>query len=115
METTERSQADDPPPERTARASSTDFKALRVLHSKSLKEGRRRASRVLADAASCPCCRNLLVHIFDRVGSTLFFDDDPQVLADAFEPSERDGFASRVLAACIVLSGRPRIIPVLAV
>jgi hypothetical protein len=42
------------------------------------------------------------------VGSTLFLDDDPESLANAFEAPDRDKFAARVLAACIVLLGRER-------
>jgi hypothetical protein len=87
----------------------TNIKALRFLDAKTLSGARRHAGRVLSDALRCPCCQQLLGHVFDRLGSTLFLDDDPEQLQCAFEVEERDMFAPRVLAACIVLSGRPRI------
>ena len=93
---------------------SPDLKALHLLGSKSLGAARRRASKVLSDALCCPRCQKLLGHVFDKLGSTLFLDDDPAALECAFDPSERDAFAARVLAACIVLSGRPRVEPALA-
>jgi hypothetical protein len=88
---------------------SAKLKALEVLGVSGLGQARRRATQVLSDALRCPCCQGLLAHLFDRVGSTLFLDDDPFALACAFEPSERDDASVRVLAACVVLSGRPRI------
>lgn len=87
----------------------SDLKALRFLDAKTLSGARRHAGEVLSDALRCPCCQKLLGHVFDRLGSTLFLDDDPEQLQHAFENEERDLFAPRVLAACIVLSGRPRI------
>ncbi len=92
----------------------TDLKALLLLDSKSLGDARRHASKVLSDALRCPRCQKLLGHVFDRLGSTLFLDDDPALLECAFESSERDEFSPRVLAACIVLSGRPRVAATLA-
>ncbi len=56
-------------------------------------------------------CNNLLEHLFERMGSTFFLDDDPHALAESFEQSERDTLTARVLAACIVLNGRERIAP----
>jgi hypothetical protein len=44
-------------------------------------------------------------------GLDTLFDDDPDVLARAFEPSECDGEGTRVIAARIVLSGRERTSP----
>lgn len=87
----------------------TEMKALKVLGSRTLGDARRRATKVLSDALRCPRCQKLLGHVFDNLGSTLFLDDDPAALECAFDPGERDPFASRVLAACIVLSGRPRV------
>jgi len=89
-------------------------KAFDVLGVKSLSQAKKRATQVLSDALRCPCCQGLLAHLFDRVGSTLFLDDDPSALERCFEPGERDDSAARVLAACIVLSGRARVVPALA-
>jgi hypothetical protein len=94
---------------RPRRSGTPELKSLALLGSKSLADARRRASKVLSDALRCPQCQQLLGHLFDRIGSTLFLDDDPRALECAFDRSERDAFAPRVLAACIVLSGRPRI------
>ena len=94
---------DEPPPRR--------LKALDALSVASLPEGRRRADHVLKKAQRCPCCRTLLDHVFDCLGSTLFLDDDPHALVGAFKPSECDKFAEKVLAALIVLKGRPRLVP----
>jgi len=49
--------------------------------------------------------------MFERIGSTLFIDDDPEELILAFDPAETDGDALRTLAACIVLTGRSRLKP----
>jgi hypothetical protein len=68
----------------------------------------REAEGVLAEARPCRCCRSAVAHLFDRIGSTLFLDDDPVELAGRFDPDERDAFTPRVLAACILLRGRPR-------
>ncbi|NBD09677.1 MULTISPECIES: hypothetical protein [Corallococcus] len=85
------------------------LKAVRMLGARGLGDARRRAGRALEKAWRCTCCRGLLAHVFERVGSTLFLDDDPEVLAQAFDDSERDGFSARVLAACIVMVGRERV------
>jgi hypothetical protein len=93
---------------------SAKLKALDVLGVSSMAAAKKRATDVLTTALRCPCCQSMLGHLFDRLGSTLFLDDDPLQLARAFEPSERDESCTRVLAACIVLSGRPRVVPALA-
>ncbi len=90
----------------------TTNRALSVLGSATFTEARDRATQVLANALRCPRCQKLLGHVFDNLGSTLFLDDDPVALACAFDPGERDPFAARVLAACIVLSGRARVLAV---
>lgn len=88
-------------------------KAVRLLGEEQLANARRRAAHVLHNARRCACCKSLLEHMFDRIGSTLFLDDDPESLVKAFSSAERDSFSARVLAACIVLSGRERVAPVL--
>jgi len=89
-------------------------RALDALHAHSLSEGRRRARLVLAKAHRCACCQGLLDHVFDRIGSTLFIDDDPRSLAAAFPANERDADCQEVLAALILLRGRPRTAPACA-
>lgn len=88
-----------------------ELKAVRMLGARSLPEARREAAHTLKHARRCECCKSLLDHLFDRLGSTLFLDDDPEELAQAFEEAERDRFSPRVLAACIVLGGRARVLP----
>jgi len=87
-------------------------KAVRLLGVARLADARVQAAHALAGARRCTCCRDMLEHLYERVGSTLFLDDDPEQLAQSFEDGERDGFTARVLAACIVLSGRERVAPV---
>lgn len=84
---------------------------LKALCVASFSVARRRADGVLAKARRCPRCRALLAHVFECVGSTLFLDDDPHALIGSFQPAERDQFSERVLAALIVLQGRPRSAP----
>jgi hypothetical protein len=91
---------DEPPP--------GHLKALEALHVATLSEARHRADQVLAKAKRCQCCRTLLAHVFDCLGSTLFLDDDPHALLSSFKPDECDQFGEQVLAAVIVLNGRPR-------
>ncbi|GMT97569.1 hypothetical protein KH5H1_16880 [Corallococcus caeni] len=85
------------------------LKAVRMLGAQGLEDARRQGARALEKAWRCTCCRGLLAHVFERVGSTLFLDDDPEVLAQSFDDSERDPFSARVLAACIVMVGRERV------
>jgi hypothetical protein len=87
------------------------LRALVILRAHDLPEARARALIELLSAGRCQRCRSVLAHLYDRVGSTLFVDDDPDALARMFEPCERDGETSRLLAACIVLGGRPRVVP----
>jgi hypothetical protein len=67
------------------------------------------ARAVYARARACARCSSLLAHRFDRLGSTLFRDEDPRVLARAFDAADRDACTVRLLAACIVLFGRSRV------
>jgi len=86
-------------------------KAFDVLHVSTPDEARARARNVLERAHRCPCCQSLLDHVFERIGSTFFTDDDPRTLANAFPENERDNDSSEVLAALIVLEGRRRVAP----
>jgi hypothetical protein len=98
-------------PARQAGGASADdtLKAVRCLQAHGLPDARREARHVLERARRCTCCTSLLSHLYERLGSTLFLDDDPMALARAFEDAERDSDSARVLAACIVLSGRARV------
>lgn len=74
-----------------------------------LHAARRAAVRELGRASGCGCGESLLHHVHRRLGSTLFFDDDPQSLLQAFSAAEQVFITQRVLAACIVLTGKERI------
>jgi hypothetical protein len=82
--------------------------ALRYFDASTIEEAIPAARALHAASAECPRCRNLLAHRFDRIGSTLFHDDDPRELVRAFAWTDRDGCSVRLLAACIVLFGRER-------
>ncbi|MBS2032134.1 MAG: hypothetical protein JST54_29820 [Deltaproteobacteria bacterium] len=83
--------------------------AVHVLGASDLPRARAIAQRELERASNCLSCSQVLKEVFERVGSTLFLDDSPELLAQAFPPAERDGFTARVLAAYIVLFGRERV------
>lgn len=70
---------------------------------------RRLAVRTLAQAPCCSCCDSLIHHVYLRIGSTLFFDDEPSKLLSSFSAAERAFVTPQVLAACIVLNGRERV------
>src|SRR5258708_4696298 len=80
------------------------LKALRFLGDLGLGRARQ-VARAELDARACSCCPNVLVHVYNRMGLTFFFDEDPEVLARSFSPAERAVLTPRVMAACIVLWG----------
>ena len=86
-------------------------KALRYFHAKSFWEAAGCARAQLRSAEICPRCSRALARVHDRIGSTLFRDDDPRALICAFDPEDRNSCTLQVLAACIVLNGRDRIVP----
>lgn len=73
-----------------------------------LTAARRAAIRELSCVSLCGCCDSLLHHVQQRLGSTLFLDEDPTRLLDSFPLVERAFITPRVLAACILLTGRER-------
>jgi hypothetical protein len=75
----------------------------------SLAAARQAARRELVRAGSCGCCDSLVAHVFQRLGSTLFLDEDPVKLTEMFPAGERVFITPRVIAACILLTGRERI------
>ena len=83
--------------------------ALAYLDAMTLEEALPQARTIYANAERCSVCRSLLAHRFERLGSTLFRDEDPRMLARAFSAADRDGCTLRLLAACIVLFGRERV------
>jgi hypothetical protein len=110
MQALEADTQDADPHEPRLRAVDTDLpKAYAILGARELSEAWVLAQRELARARKCECCASLLAHVYDRIGSDLFLDDDPAQLAGAFDIGDRDRFTPRVLASCIVVSGRPRI------
>jgi hypothetical protein len=82
--------------------------ALAYFAAASFEDARPLARSIFQNAATCARCRNLLAHRFDRLGSTLFRDEDPRMLARAFDAADRDACTVRLLAACVVLFGRER-------
>jgi len=80
--------------------------ALRCLDAPRLGVAKRLALAAYQDALHCERCRRVLAERFDRLGSTLFSDDDPRELAACFDAP--DACTVRLLAACIVLFGRSR-------
>jgi hypothetical protein len=98
--------------ERTVRvstSSSEQLKAVQMLNATTLTNARRAARRELSAAKRCPRCASLLRHMFDRMGSDVFLEDDPNALAQAFESCDCDESTPRVLAAYVVLKGRHRV------
>jgi hypothetical protein len=83
--------------------------ALATLGTVSLTHARAEGKRILGRRAHCGCCVSAYVHLSRYVGSTLFFDDKPEQLHRALPPADRDAFSPRLIAACIVLHGRPRV------
>jgi hypothetical protein len=84
-------------------------RALATLDAATLLEAHAEAERQLARAPRCGCCLTPRVHLGRYVGSTLFLDDDPEMLRLALPPAERPRWSPRLLAACVVLYGRPRV------
>ncbi len=82
-------------------------KTLFLLGTSHLSAARRRARQILGQSWGAA----LPTTVFERLGSTLFLDDDPDKLAEAFAPAERLRFTPQVLAACIVIFGRERLQP----
>jgi hypothetical protein len=86
-------------------------KALRYFHARTFSEAAGSARALLRSAEICPRCSRALAHLYDRLGSTLFRDDDPKALISAFDPEDRNPCTLRIVAACIVLNGRDRVVP----
>jgi hypothetical protein len=70
---------------------------------------RAEAERELARGPRCRCCVHARVHLTRYIGSTLFFDDNPEQLQLALPAADRERFTPRLIAACIVLFGRARV------
>jgi hypothetical protein len=83
--------------------------ALQYFEASTFEEAAPAARALYASVDHCPRCHSLLAHRFERLGSTLFHDEDPRALARAFDAADRDGCTVRLLAACIVLFGRDRV------
>jgi hypothetical protein len=81
--------------------------ALDVLYAADWPQARAEAKRIIERGPHCRCCVGPRVHLTRFIGSTLFFDDDPEKLRLALPPGDR--LTARVIAACIVLHGRERV------
>jgi hypothetical protein len=92
-------------------AGNEEPKALRFFRADTFWEAARSARDVLRGAQNCPRCSRALAHLYDRLGSTLFHDDDPQALIRAFDPEDQSSCTLKIVAACIVLDGRERVEP----
>ena len=84
-------------------------KALAALDARTATEARAEAERELARARPCGCCVGPRAHLATHVGSILFLDDDPAELQRAIPRAEHAWWTRRLVAACIVLYGRPRL------
>jgi hypothetical protein len=79
---------------------------LRYFEAATFEEARSLALAAYLEARHCVHCCRVIEQRFDRLGSTLFRDDDPYELARCFDGA--DACTVRLLAACIVLFGRDR-------
>jgi hypothetical protein len=109
MQIQEETQDTEPHPRAAGLEAAGQSRAYELLGARNLAEAWTLAEQQLARARRCGCCTSLLAHVFDRLGTDLFLDDDPEQLLQAFDESDRDRFSPRVLAAAIVTSGRPRV------
>jgi hypothetical protein len=80
----ESSALDEPP------SSGDEPKALLYFRAKTFREAAGPAFAFLRSAERCPRCSRALAHLYDRLGSTLFRDDDPRTLIGAFDPEDRN-------------------------
>ncbi len=87
------------------------LKALDALDAQSPSEACTLAANELARARRCGCCLTPRIHLATYVGSTLFLDDDPAELQRAIPRAEQAVWTKRLVAACIILYGRPRLTP----
>lgn len=101
-----------PPPARWLRARpapTPPTNALAALDTRDPIAARADAERELARVPRCRCCVSARVHLAKYLGSTLFFDDKPELLRSALPAADRARWTVRAVAACIVLYGRPRV------
>ena len=85
-----------------------DPKAPRFFCASTFWEAQGPARAFLTSVQFCPRCSRAYDRLHERLGSTLFLDDDPLALIWAFEPEDRNPCTAQVVAACIVLHGRER-------
>ena len=97
----------------TPGADNDEPRALCYFPAKSPVDALSAARALLRSAESCPRCASALAHLYDRLGSTLFRDDDPRGLLEAFEAGDQNACTLKILAACILVTGRERILPTL--
>lgn len=73
-----------------------------------LRAAQRAARLELQEARGCGCCAGPFEHLSACLGSTVFLDEDPRRLWAGLTPQDRSVVSLRVLAAYVVLVGRPR-------
>ncbi len=82
---------------------------MKYFDTTSIHEAAAAARRFLASVTRCSRCLHVISLLHERLGSTLFRDDDPKILAGAFDARDRHECTLRLLAACIILFGRCRV------
>jgi hypothetical protein len=80
-----------------------------ALGARSPVDAHREAEHELERALPCGCCTSPRQHLAKHLGSTLFLDDNPAALQRALPRAEHAHWTERLLAACILLWGRPRL------
>jgi hypothetical protein len=82
--------------------------ALSYFNAGTFESAHAAAFRYLSATPHCCHCAAVLQERYDRVGDTLFRDDDPDELMTLFPREHRTCCAKKTLAASVVVFGRER-------